>query len=35
MGVREQDWDTVKKVVDHCDIHDEDGVEKCVPSFGE
>lgn len=34
MGVREQDWDTVKKVVDSCGIHDEDAVEKCIPSFG-
>ncbi|KAI8579525.1 hypothetical protein K450DRAFT_280698 [Umbelopsis ramanniana AG] len=34
MGVREQDWDTVKKVVDQSSIDDEDGVERCIPSFG-
>lgn len=34
MGVREQDWDTVKKVVDQSSIDDEDGIGKCIPSFG-
>jgi hypothetical protein len=34
MGVREQDWDTVKKVVDQSPIDDEDGIERCIPSFG-
>lgn len=34
MGVREQDWDTVKKVVDESSIDDKDGIEKCIPSFG-
>ncbi|KAG2171691.1 hypothetical protein INT43_008071 [Umbelopsis isabellina] len=34
MGVREQDWDVVKKVVDQCKINDTDIIGKCVPSFG-
>ncbi|KAI9287528.1 hypothetical protein BC943DRAFT_342107 [Umbelopsis sp. AD052] len=33
MGVREQDWDTVKKVVDQSSIDNEDDIEKCIPSF--
>jgi hypothetical protein len=35
MGVREQDWDVVKNVVDQCKVDSTDGIRKCVPSFGE